>query len=372
MRSTPSFVEGEEVMGSDGGAASHPSAESPVRKRSKRPNSESKFLQQALPACKPLLTPPWVVTIYMLIGAIFIPIGVFTLLASRRVVEIVYRYDNSCVPSQYLDKVSFIRDITANKTCIRNLTVPHHMKQPIFVYYELDNFYQNHRRYVKSRSDTQLLKGDKATDTKNCKPEQNLLNGSLITPCGLIAWSLFNDTYSFTTNRGAKNLPVRKDGIAWKSDREHKFGANVKPLNFPNNQNQSGVLIGGARLNLNRPLNEDEDLIVWMHTAALPNFRKLYGRIEEDLAANTIVTVNIQNLYNTYSFGGKKKLVLSTTTWIGGQNDFLGIAYIAVGGLSILLALVFLAVHLMNPRSLGDVQRLSWNKGEKKKEQGRQ
>ena len=30
------------------------------------------------------------------------------------------------------------------------------MKAPVYVYYELDNFYQNHRRYVKSRSDSQL------------------------------------------------------------------------------------------------------------------------------------------------------------------------------------------------------------------------
>lgn len=31
------------------------------------------------------------------------------------------------------------------------------MKPPIYVYYELDNYYQNHRRYVKSRSSLQLL-----------------------------------------------------------------------------------------------------------------------------------------------------------------------------------------------------------------------
>jgi len=26
------------------------------------------------------------------------------------------------------------------------------MEGPVYVYYQLDNFYQNHRRYVKSRS----------------------------------------------------------------------------------------------------------------------------------------------------------------------------------------------------------------------------
>lgn len=31
------------------------------------------------------------------------------------------------------------------------------MKPPIYVYYELDNYFQNHRRYVKSRSSLQLL-----------------------------------------------------------------------------------------------------------------------------------------------------------------------------------------------------------------------
>lgn len=33
--------------------------------------------------------------------------------------------------------------------------------EKIFLYYQLDNFYQNHRRYVKSRSNTQLDGGDK-------------------------------------------------------------------------------------------------------------------------------------------------------------------------------------------------------------------
>lgn len=28
------------------------------------------------------------------------------------------------------------------------LQVPKKMKQPIFVYYQLDDFYQNHRRFV--------------------------------------------------------------------------------------------------------------------------------------------------------------------------------------------------------------------------------
>ena len=97
-------------------------------------------------------------------------------------------------------------------------------------------------------------------------------------------------------------------------------------------------------------MSEQEDLIVWMRTAALPTFRKLYGKIEVDLEANNEITVVIENNYNTYQFGGKKSVILSTTTWIGGKNDLLGIVYILIGGLSLVYSLVFLLMYMMKPR----------------------
>ena len=38
---------------------------------------------------------------------------------------------------------------------------------------------------------------------------------------------------------------------------------------------------------------ENEHFIVWMRAAALPHFRKLYGRIEQDIPANTDLKVRI-------------------------------------------------------------------------------
>ena len=87
-----------------------------------------------------------------------------------------------------------------------------------------------------------------------------------------------------------------------------------------------------------------------MRTAALPTFRKLYGRIEVDLEAGVLINVTLKNQYNTYSFNGKKKLVLSTTSWLGGKNDFIGIAYLTVGGLCFFLALFFTVVVFVKPR----------------------
>ncbi|ERN17057.1 hypothetical protein AMTRI_Chr09g33350 [Amborella trichopoda] len=344
-------------MNSNGATSSVSSGPNEASRRNSKRPKYSKFTQQELPACKPLLTPGWVITAFTLIGVVFVPIGVASLLGSRDVVEIVYRYESECIPQSFSDKkLEFIQSSETNKTCTRTLTVPKHMKAPVFVYYQLDNFYQNHRRYVKNRSDKQLRDKKSERTTALCTPEATL-NGSPIVPCGLIAWSLFNDTYQFSRNDNGRLLSVNKTNISWKSDRDNKFGKDVYPKNF-----QSGRLIGGAKLDPNKSLSEQEDLIVWMRTAALPTFRKLYGRIEADLLANEKITVKIENNYNTYSFGGKKKLVLSTTGWLGGKNDFLGIAYLLVGGLCFFMALLFMIVYLAKPRPLGDPSYLSWNR----------
>ncbi|MCO5573268.1 hypothetical protein L7F22_027037 [Adiantum nelumboides] len=69
-------------MNSHGASTSGGNDASSVRKDSKKPKS-SAFTQQELPACKPLLTPRWVITIFMLVGVVFIPVGVAALFASR-------------------------------------------------------------------------------------------------------------------------------------------------------------------------------------------------------------------------------------------------------------------------------------------------
>ena len=82
---------------------------------------------------------------------------------------------------------------------------PHSISAPcvhprqVYVYYSLHSFYQNHKRYVRSRNDAQLAGKTTAPGVK-CQPEQFLGGNQAqpINPCGLIAWSLFND--SFTAN----------------------------------------------------------------------------------------------------------------------------------------------------------------------------
>jgi len=172
------------------------------------------------------------------------------------------------------------------------------------------------------------------------------LNGStsaadFYLPCGLIAYSRFND--SFVMMNGTTPVTLRKDGIAWESDRNNKF-KNPPP--------------GTAGIRVVADF-EDEDFIVWMRTAALPTFRKLYRIIESPLVGN--FTLDIFNNFPVAQFMGTKSIVLSETSWMGGKNDFMGIAYMATGCVSLVLGIVFLFKHKLDGRRLGDTSYLEWN-----------
>jgi len=71
------------------------------------------------------------------------------------------------------------------------------------MYYSLTNYYQNHRRYVKSRSDYQLRGEDvgySSLEGSDCAPFiGNDSTRQAYAPCGAIANSMFNGNKSFHT-----------------------------------------------------------------------------------------------------------------------------------------------------------------------------
>ena len=74
-------------------------------------------------------------------------------------------------------------------------------------------------------------------------------------------------------------------------------------------------------------------------------------------------TVRVRSgLWNAYAFGGSKSLVLSTTSFLGGKDAFLGAAYLAVGTSCALASAVFLYFHFKPPRRVGDMSECPWQK----------
>ena len=50
-------------------------------------------------------------------------------------------------------------------------------------------------------------------------------------------------------------------------------------------------------------------------------------------------------------YKGTKSIVISTVSWMGGKNPFLGWAYVAAAGLLVLLGILGTIRHLVKPRS---------------------
>jgi len=257
-----------------------------------------------------------------------------------------------------------------------SVTITDDMPGPVYFYYRLTNFYQNHRRYVKSRGDEQLAK-TKLTSVDACDPLIKNRNDVTLYPCGLIANSMFNDTYDFQIQlKGSgvlADLKIRETDIAWKSDLDKKFidagligtdGVDGAPQTTRNLT--SGFMIGSpivaTRSRAARSFTgiRDEHFIVWMRTAGLPTFKKLWGVFEDGFKKGDIITIAVNSVFPTKAFSGEKAVVFSTTSWLGGKNDFLGIAYVTVGALCILLGCLFWVKHCVSPRPLGDMQYLNW------------
>ncbi|KZP29894.1 cell cycle control protein [Athelia psychrophila] len=384
-----------------------PTAETKKEKGGWRRPANTAFKQQRLKAWQPILTPKTVLPTLFIIGILFAPIGGLLVWGSSLVSELTLDYTNcdqlnaqtptttptsltfTNMPSYNyrlrakdahiaysLPQYAFMNDSTSDlPQCVVKFQVPAQMDNTVLLYYKLTNFYQNHRRYVKSLDSNQLLGKHVDASTLNngdCTPlalrrtDPNDPNtNKIVYPCGLIANSMFNDTFSELTNTAsAATYNFSSTGIAWPGEAkkysttpssEYNYTDIVPPPNWAKkypNYNSS----------LTYPdLKNDEHFQNWMRTSGLPTFSKLYGRNDGQALEAGTYTMIVDMNFPVRPYKGTKSIVISTVSWIGGKNPFLGWAYVAAAAIFILLAVAGTARHLIRPRRLGDMSLLSWN-----------
>jgi len=329
---------------------------------SKRPD-DGAFYQQRLPAWKPIINIHTTVPVFGVLGVFLIPIGLLLITTAGSVKEVRLDYSEceGCENEPYYVACECSVDFDLDTKF---------SGQNVMMYYGLERYYQNHRKYATSRSDKQL-RGYPLTQDSSCEPYESTMDDALgnkvLAPCGLIANSMFNDTFTLewltmTRKNGSivamnKKINDTRHGIAWPSDHGIKFrnpaGEDlIKAFNGtdkPPDWDLAPFELDPANPSNNAFLNEP--FIVWMRVAAFPTFRKLYSRVDMNLNPELDnglekgkYRLTIKYNYPVLYYKSRKFFVLSTTSMFGSKNLMIGIVYLVVGAILLILATAFACI----------------------------
>ena len=181
-------------------------------------------------------------------------------------------------------------NLVPTNSCTIEFEIPDTIGPPVYFYYQLTKFYQNHRRYVKSMDQNQLKGKFVSNKTisgsqSDCSPLQLNGAGKAFYPCGTVANSLFNDTFqspvllNVNGGNGANNrtYDMTNKGISWSSDKDLYQPSAYKNYEVVPPPNWIKRYPGGVYSD-DFPIpnfHEDEPFQVWMRTAGLPTFSKM-------------------------------------------------------------------------------------------------
>ncbi|EAY22669.1 membrane protein, putative [Trichomonas vaginalis G3] len=303
------------------------------------PFSDSKFKQQKVPAMKPFLTPFFAAMIYLIFSIISLIIGIVVFSSNKNIFEYKQNYD-----------------CHANGTCSVKFVLDKEIKGDLKLYYQLENFFQNHLAYAHSKS-WDMLKGNNFSSkkaTSQCKPD---VAGPTNVPCGLLPMTVFNDTFVIASD----NITMKEKEITQKTYKKifHQSMNLTNPeLNYWLRNNRSLTFPGEQ---------ENEHFINWLQVSPLKTFRKLYGYVSHSSGVfpkGTEIEIAIIDNYPINKANFKKYLVLAQTNFLGCKNNFFGTYFIVLAVFSFIAAAVFEVLYLTKTLPLYKQLRITNDRSE--------
>jgi len=318
---------------------------------------KQQFLQQDLPSLQRERNTKTVSGGLLCSGAVLLLLGI-ALMSTASVPMAQVQYAGTALKNTNAEEFTFTK-CNDGSQCNISFKVKEKMEGPIYVMYSVNPFYMNANQFMKSTSISEL-KGTLGTEeqAKTACASGLKEDGERLWPCGLKAASLFNDTYVLMRTKNSKHIKIDESGIAWDSD--------IKWLKNPGEYpNTAGIRWLYERFPSITGLQKDgvknEHFAVWNRPAALPNTLKLWGIIEDDLAAGEELNLLVHSNFPVSQIDeGKKSLVLVKKGTFGGRSDALGLVLIAVGATGLTFGIVVAIAHLIlskkEPRTIVEVE----------------
>lgn len=290
-----------------------------------------------------------------------------------------------------------------NASVVSELSGPY-----IYVYIEMDRFYQNDAQVVWSRKDEQLA-GKVFTDPrdlKECEPAVTAVVDNvtkILHPCGVLAWNVFTDRFQFLDavpddsidagpvrplvleqnqdvllnsfgdwRKRFKNPPAdvrakyRDRVYFWMSLSDNDDG---KDMYKTREEAKAELLMDRLNYEEAGEMVENGHFIQWMHTAPFGKWRKFYGRIRGPVKLPLFAYIAVT--YDVKQWRGKKAIVLVQPSRFSGRTQFLGSAYLFFGILLVIVAGYSMwrkCGHVSEEDDLRDLRWRARRKGGKKEE----
>lgn len=248
------------------------------------------------------------VVTFSAMSLVFAILGVILQMFPNKPTDFEYMYSSEC---------------PVGTGCVVSINVTEDLQHPVAIMYRVRGLWQNHLSIVTSRNDEQLRGSYVGFDEMvSCAPFRAIDDDpsptQWILPCGLEANVMFNDTYRISGLHELGGPGFQATGVVVR-DLHTRYLTGVKWL-----ESDEGYLINELNLRL----------AVWMDTAAVWGFRRIWGMTTETGTLKSgIWEVKIESNWNSDAFDGDKSVI------IAGSRNFPPYANV-LGGLYVVASII--------------------------------